>query len=431
MEDGGLRAVLVAHRRYGKDDIALHFTATQCMTHVGNYWHMLPQYNQGKKVIWNAVNPKTGKRRIDEAFPEEIRARTNNTEMLIEFKNGSIWQIVGSDNYNSIVGAPPVGICFSEWALANPMAWPFLEPILEENGGWALFIYTSRGNNHGRTFYENAVKSDYWFGQKITAHETDVFDEKQLERIKQGLIANYGEELGRALYEQEYECSFEGAVFGAYYAKVMRDARENNRITHVPHQPEIEVDTCWDLGVDDSMSIWFFQPIGKGFHFIDYYESSGYGMEHYSNVLKEKPYVYGNHWMPHDGGGRVITEGEVAKTPQEMAEDLGIRPVSVVQRPRNMELILKVQIPACRNMIARCWFDQDKCEQGISCLENYKAVYDEEKKVLSNRPQHDWASHGADSFRTFAVGYEDSGTGLIISKQQRLREPKPLSWMAG
>jgi len=405
LERGGKRSVEVAHRRWGKDDVGLHFTATKIMEEVANYWHMLPEYNQGKKVIWNAVNPKTSKRRIDEAFPVELRTRTNNTEMLIEFVNGSVWQIVGSDNYNSIVGAPPKGIVLSEWALANPMAWPYLEPILEENNGWAIFIYTSRGNNHGRTFYETARDSDYWFSEKITAHQSPVFTEEQLERIKQGLISNYGIELGTALYEQEYECSFEGAVFGAYYAKVMRDARKEGRVTKVPHQLGIEVDTCWDLGVDDSMSIWFFQPIGKAFHFIDYYEASGYGFEHYAKVLKEKGYVYGNHWMPHDADARVQSPGELAKTPRQMAEDVGIKPVTTVERARNMELILKVHIPACRNMISRCWFDDRKCVQGIACLENYKAEYDEEKKVLSNYPKHDWSSHGADSFRTFAVGY--------------------------
>ena len=428
MENGGKRGLLVAHRRFGKDDIGLHFTATQLMEKPGNYWHMLPQYNQGKKVIWNAVNPRTQKRRIDEAFPVELRTRTNNTEMLIEMKNGAVWQIVGSDNYDSIVGAPPRGIVLSEWAIANPMAWPYLEPILEENNGWALFIYTSRGNNHGRTFYETALKSDHWFGAKITARETDVFTDEQLERIKEGLISNYGIELGTALFEQEYECSFEGAVFGAYYNKQMREAREQGRIGKVPHQTGIEVDTCWDLGVDDSMSIWFFQPIGTGFHFIDYYEASGYGWEHYAQKLKEKPYVYGTHWMPHDANARVQSPGEVAKKPKEMAEDLGIKPIEIVQRPRNMDLILSVQIPAVRNMLSRCWFDEQKCSQGIMCLENYRAEYDETKKKLSNRPLHDWSSHGSDAFRTFAVGWKEKTPQIKIRLPQY--SPQQHGWMA-
>ena len=430
MERGGKRGLLVAHRRYGKDDIALHFTATQMMEKPGNYWHMLPAYTQGKKVIWNAVNPKTGKHRIDEAFPKELRIRTNNTEMLIETANNSVWQIVGSDNYDSIVGAPPRGIVFSEWALANPMAWPYLEPILEENQGWALFIYTSRGNNHGRTFYEAALKDPDWYAGKVTAHETEVFDELQLARIKRGLMDRFADELGLALYEQEYECSFEGAVFGAYFAKAMRDARKSGRVGNVPWQPGLEVDTAWDLGVDDSQTCWFFQvmPGGRSFNFIDYYENTGYGWEHYAKVLKEKPYTYGTHWMPHDANARVQSPGEIAKTPKEMAEDLGIAPIEIVQRPRNMDLIIKVQIPAMRNQIAKCYFDETNCSHGISCLENYKSEYNEEKKVLSNRPNHDWSSHGADGFRTFAVGWKEKTKPIEIKLPQYAGQAQ--GWMA-
>ena len=418
LEGGGKRAVEVAHRRFGKDDVALHFTATQCMQRVGNYWHMLPQYSWARKVVWTAVNPDTGKKRIDETFPKEIRTKTRETDMLIEFCSGSVWQLVGSDNYNQVVGAPPIGIVFSEWALANPIAWPYLEPILEQNRGWALFIYTSRGNNHGRTFYENALKWQNWYAEKVTARDTTVFDEAQLERIREGLTANYGGELGQALFDQEYLCSFEGAVFGAYFNQQIREAREQGRITKVPHQPGIEVDTFWDLGVDDSMSIWFMQPIGKAYHFIDYYEATGYGLEHYAKVLRARPYVYGNHWMPHDASHREMTSGEIAKSRKEVAENLGIRPIEIIQRARNMDIIMQVHIPAMRNVLSQCWFDEQKCSTGISALENYRAKYDEEKKKLSNRPTEDWSSHGADSFRTFAVGYAPKqkvriGTGRI------------------
>ncbi len=406
MEDGGKRAVEVAHRRWGKDDVALHFTATAAHERVGNYWHMLPQYNQGRKVIWDAVNPVTGTRRIDEAFPPAIRTRIRNTDMMIELKCGSIWQIVGSDNYDSYVGSPPIGIVLSEWAVSNPMSWAYLSPILEQNDGWALFIYTSRGKNHGKTTYEFGKATDGWFAQRLKADETPVFNDIQLQNIKNEYLNIYGDSLGMALYEQEYYCSFEGAIIGAYYTREMREAYDQKRITKVPYQVGIEVDTAWDLGVDDSMSIWFFQPIGTGFHFIDYYESSGYGMAHYAQVLKEKDYLYGNHWMPHDAAARVLSEGEIAKSPMEMAEDVGIKPVNVVERPRNMDVIIKQHIPAVRNMISTCWFDEDKCAQGIACLENYRSEYDEEKKVMGLRPLHDWSSHGADAFRTFTVGYK-------------------------
>jgi phage terminase large subunit len=405
LERGGKRAVEVAHRRFGKDDVGLHFTATQAMQVVGNYWHMLPQYSQARKVVWTAINPATGKRRIDEAFPPEIRRKKNEQEMMIELRSGSVWQLVGSDNYNSIVGAPPIGIVMSEWALANPMAWAYLAPILEANNGWVLFIYTSRGNNHGRTTYEHALQDAEWYAERLSARDTDVFSPKQLDKIEKEYIHIFGDELGRAIFEQEYLCSWEGAVFGAYFSRQMRQASEENRITTVPYQPTHEVDTFWDLGVDDSMAIWFMQPSGKAFHFIDYYENTGYGLEHYAHILKDKGYNYGNHYMPHDANIREMTSSEIARTRKQVAEQLGIRPIEVVSRVRNMDTLINVHIPACRNVLSRCWFDKEKCKIGISALENYRAEYDEEKKILSNKPLHNWSSHGSDAFRTFAVGY--------------------------
>jgi hypothetical protein len=368
---------------------------------------MLPKYEQARKVIWDAVNPRTGKKRIDEAFPEEIRSRTSSKTMLIETVTGSVWQLVGSDNYDQYVGSPPLGVVFSEWSLANPMAWGFVSPILEENGGWAAFIYTSRGNNHGRTLFDYAAKTDGWYAERIPATATPVFKSDKLAAIKHELSELYGYELGTAMYQQEYLCSWEGAVLGAYFSRQIAEARESGRITAVPHMPGHEVDTFWDLGVDDSMTIWFMQRVGQKFHFIDYYESAGYGLEHYAKLLKSKPYVYGNHYMPHDANQREMTSSEVARSRKEVATDLGIRPVQVVSRVRNMDTLIQVHIPAMRNILSSCWFDADKCKQGLSCLENYRSEYDETKKILGVRPQHDWTSHGSDAFRTFAVGYND------------------------
>jgi diadenosine tetraphosphatase ApaH/serine/threonine PP2A family protein phosphatase len=397
----------------------------------GNYWHMLPQYNQARKVVWDAVNPRTGKRRIDEAFPEEIRAKTRRQDMSIEFKNGAIWQLVGSDNYNAYVGSPPRGIVLSEWAISNPMCWAFLAPILEENGGWALFIYTSRGNNHGRELDEHAQVTDGWYSERLPATETPVFTQAQLDTIAVEYRKIYGVELGVALFDQEYLCSWEGAVFGAYFAQQMREARAENRITSVPHRTGIEVDTFWDLGVDDSMSIWFMQPVGQSYNFIDYYESSGYGLEHYAKLLKSKPYTYGNHWMPHDADQREMTNSEVAKSRREVAQDLGIRPVEVIQRARNMDLIIQVHIPAVRNILSRCWFDAEKCQQGIKCLENFRAEYDDEKKRLGTRYLHDWSSHGASAFITFAVGYKEHvAMPDIPLRTGSMFDDNSLTWMS-
>lgn len=408
LESGGKRLVEVWHRRAGKDDLALHWTAVSALQAPGNYWHMLPEFSHGRRALWEAVNPHTGKRRIDEAFPPEIRkGKANETGMRIELVSGSVWHIVGSDNFDSLVGSPPRGVVFSEWSLADPRAWGFIEPILEENGGWAIFPFTPRGQNHGKTMYDHAAKTAGWFGQILTADDTNVFDPDQLQRIKEGLISIYGDTEGEALFQQEYYCSFSGLTPGAYYGKQMADARTQGRVCSVPYQPGHEVDTFWDLGVDDSMTIWFVQPIGKAFHVIDYYENSGFGLEHYARILKERGYNYGNHYMPHDAEQREMTNSEIALSRREVAQNLGIKPIDVISRARNMDTVIQVHIPAVRNILPRCWFDEKKCSRGISALEGYRSEYDEERKRLGTRPVHDWCSHGADAFRTFAVGYRE------------------------
>lgn len=419
LEGGGLRAVEVAHRRWGKDEVALHFTACASQQRIGGYWHMLPQFNQCRKAVWDAINPRTGRKRIDDAFPEEIRAHTRNTDMFIEFVNGSTWQLVGSDNYNSLVGSPPVGLVLSEYALADPQCWAYLSPILEENGGWAAFISTSRGNNHLKRILDFARVTKGWFNQVLTANDTPVFNERQLLQIRDDLIGAFGLELGEAMFEQEYMCSFQGAVIGAYYGKQMAVARKEGRITSVPYETGLEVYTFWDLGIDDSMTIWFMQFNGMETRVIDYYENSGMGLAHYAKVLKAKPYVYGDHYMPHDAAVREMSAGERAKSREEVARELGIRPIVIVPRPRNIDAVM-TGIEGVRNALGSCWFDAVKCVQGVSALEGYKSEYDESKKVMTNKPLHDWCSHGADAFRTFAVGYKSkrkpkSGTRRVLS----------------
>jgi hypothetical protein len=409
LENGGKRLVEVWHRRAGKDEVALHWTAVDMVQHPGNYWHMLPEYSHGRRALWDAVNPHTGKKRIDEAFPPEIRTKTNQQEMKIEVVGGGIWHVVGSDNFDGLVGSPPRGVVFSEWSLADARAWGFIEPILEENGGWAIFPYTPRGNNHGKTMYDHAKAHPDWFASLLRADQTGVFTQSQLDNIKAGLISIYGDNEGLALYSQEYECSFEGCVPGAYYAKQMAQARQEGRICRVPYDNMSEVYTFWDLGVDDSMTIWFIQPVGREFRVLDYYENTGFGLEHYAKVIKEKPYVYAEHIMPHDANQREMTNSEIALSRKEVAENLGIRPITVVSRVKNVDTVVQVHIPAVRNILARCLFDELKCAKGISALEGYCAEYDEEKKKLGNRPLHNWCSHGSDAFRTFAVGYSEPG----------------------
>jgi hypothetical protein len=287
----GKRAVAVWHRRAGKDEICLHTAAVKAFERVGNYWHMLPEYSQARKAIWDAVNPHTGKRRIDEAFPPEIRKTTREHEMQIVFKNGSTWQVVGSDSYNRLVGSTPCGVVFSEWSISNPSAWAYIRPILAENGGWAFFIYTPRGRNHGWTTLEGAVENDGWFAQVLTADQTGVFTPEQLASERQEFIRQYGEVEGDSFFRQEYMASFDAALMGAFYGQWMEAADREGRIAEV-QAANREVFTAWDIGFSDDTVIWFFQlePMGK-LRIIDYYANSGKDIEHYVDILKSKGYA--------------------------------------------------------------------------------------------------------------------------------------------
>lgn len=393
-ECGGTRGVAVAHRRFGKDDIALNWAAVAAHQRTGTYWHLLPLQTQAKKAIWNAIDEETGVRRIDQTFPEHIRATTNEQEMFIRFKCGSTWQVVGSDNYNSLVGSPPVGVTMSEWALADPAAWVYLSPILERNGGWASFIYTPRGKNHGYAFWKLSQSDPAWFGIRKTALETGVFTPAQLERIKEQLQALYGDEDGANLFEQEYMVSFDVAIIGAYFGRLIARLEMEGRITSVPYDPNYPVDTSWDLGLDDATAIWFYQQVGRECRVIDHYNVRNKSLVDIAKDLKLKPYAYGEHYGPFDMDTRELS---YAKTRKETLEANGIKPVRACPKTGPAE-----RINATRQFLPKCVFDAKKCEKGLEALRSYHVDYDDKNKTPRKTPAHDWSSHDADSFGTYA-----------------------------
>lgn len=402
-EQGVKRSLLIWHRRAGKDEVALHEAAIAAHQRPATYWHMLPEYAQARKAIWNAVNPHSGKRRIDEAFPDELRANTNEQEMFIRFKSGATWQVVGSDRYNAAVGTPPAGIVFSEWALSNPAAWGYLAPILLENGGWARFITTPRGRNHCKKMLDMARTDPKWFAQVLTINDTGAVSQEAVEQQRKEYHALFGEDQGDALIEQEYYCSFEAAILGAYWGKEMAKAEREGRICSVGYEQALPVHTAWDLGVGDSTAIWFFQVHGPDVRVIDHYEAHGYGVDHYVQVLKDKRYAYGNDYVPHDAKVREWTNSGpngLAKTRVETLIQLKRKPVLVPLHT------LDDGINAARRTLGRCVFDADKCANGIEALRQYKREWDEDALVFRNTPRHDWTSHSADGFRYLAMAWQ-------------------------
>lgn len=402
LENGGKRAVEIAHRRWGKDDVILHRTAIAAHERVATYWHCLPEYEQARKAIWNAVNPHTGKRRIDEAFPSELRETKDEQQMFIRFKNGSTWQVIGSDRYNSLVGAGVAGVVFSEWALCNPSAWGYIRPMMEENDGWATFITTPRGRNHAKAMYDMAQTNPKWFGELSTIHDTGALTQEQLDESLKEYIALYGEDLGRAQYEQEYLCSFNAAIMGAFYAREMLAVRTEDRV-QAELRPVVDrpVHTAWDLGVEDSTAIWWFQVVGSQIRILDYYVAHGYGVDHYAEVVKSKPWLRGIDFVPHDAkvrqwgvpGARTRVESMVAE---------GLHP-QLVAMSSDMD-----GHQAVRTTLPRCVFHTRTEPEGMAALENYHREWDDELKTYRLKAQHDWSSHGAKAFQYLSQAWRDA-----------------------
>ena len=418
LEKGGTRAVAVWHRRAGKDLFAINWIARCMVTRPGLYWHCFPTYEQGRKIAWDGFT-KAGKKFLN-AFPEELQASKSNTTMRIELKSmgynvdgspqpGGIYQVVGTDDVDRLVGPNPFGVVFSEYSISDPRAWEYIRPILIENGGWALFIYTPRGHNHGYTLLELSRKSTRWFNQVLTVADTisEGIPSVSMEDIE---TAKLEDGMTEEMVQQEFYCSFEAPLIGAYYGKEMLAMRGHkgveqrgiepvpSRIGNVPWEPRLPVHTYWDIGMDDATAIIMMQVFGQELRIIDYLEDSGEGLPYYIKALRDKPYVFDRHYGPHDIEVRDFSNG---KSRKEVAYSLGVR---FIVTPK---MDLMDGIGAVRDILHRVWIDEAKCLRLINALCSYRKKWNEERKVYENQPLHDWSSHGADAMRTMAVNHRD------------------------
>ena len=392
----------------------MHRTAVAAFERPATYWTALPEYAQARKALWAAVNPHTGKRRIDEAFPHPLRASTNEQEMFIRFHNGSTWQLVGSDRYNSLVGAGVAGVTFSEFALANPSAWGYIRPMLEENNGWAAFISTPRGRNHFKSMLEMGEKRPSWFAQTLSIHDTNALSAEQIEESLSEYIALYGEDIGRAQFAQEYEVSFNAAILGAFYAREMMAVRSEGRICNVQPIPGRPVHRVWDIGVRDDTSIWWFQVVGNRIYILDCYTASGGDVPTFAELVhsKESEFAPGNDYVPHDAK---VKEWGTGRTRVETMTLHGLKPILV-------PLAGKLDgINAVRTTLPKCLFHPRTEEVGIAALEQYRREWDDERKCFKANEYHDWTSHLADAFRYLAMAWRTVPVHIDVS----LPKPQP------
>lgn len=422
MDSGYDRAIAVWSRRAGKDKTLINLLVKKALERIGVYYYFFPTYSQGRRILWDGID--NGGMAFMDHIPEELIETSNSNDMKIKMTNGSIIQIVGTDEPDRVRGSNPVGCVFSEYAFQNPQAYDIVRPILRANGGWAVFNSTPFGENHFWKLWTEAQDNPKWFTQMVTIEEALDNDGQPyitLEDIEEERRSGMSDEL----IEQEFYCSFRANTGGFYYRKALNDAHDENRICTVPYDENATVETWWDLGIKDQTAIWFTQNVGKEIHVIDYLVESGEGLPYYVKMLKEKPYVYGKHNLPHDVKARELGTG---KSRYEMLEDLlGSNMLDVVPR-----LSVDDGIQAGRSIFRSCWFDEKKCKLGLEALANYHREYNEKTKTFSNKPAHDWSSDGADAFRYFAVGHTaprraKSRKDVYLKRYKKLQRK---GWMA-
>lgn len=404
-------AVVVAHRRAGKTVACINDLvrgAVTCPHREPRYGYVAPYYSQAKDVAWSYLKHYTA------PIPG---IGVNESELRVDFPNGGRVRLYGADNYERMRGIYFDGLVLDEFGDMDPRAWQeVLRPSLADRAGWAVFMGSPKGLNHFADLWEHAHADPDWLALRLRASETGLLPASEL--------ADARKTMSEDQYAAEFECSFEASVVGAYYGREMRAADDQGRIGNVPYQPELAVDTWWDLGIDDAMAIWFTQTAGREVHVIDYYEEAGEGLPHYAKVLQDRGYVYGSHNAPHDIKVRELGTG---RSRLEIAAALGIR-FQVVP-----DIGLMDGIDAARAFLPRCWFDRVKTERGRLALTSYRKVWDEKRRVFQSGPLHDWASNGCDAFRYLAVGHKATPYRAPTEPRRRAMEASnrpDTSWMA-
>ena len=436
------RAFLLAHRRTGKDLLAWNNLIKESQKRVGLYWHCLPMLNQARKIIWNGCT-KDGTPFLDFIPPPLIKSKRDD-DMTIRLTNGSLIQLVGADRFDSLVGTNPIGVNLSEFALMKPAVWDYLSPILNENDGWATFVTTPRGTNHAFDLFKAMVdaiknKGAQYFVQVLTVDDTrkplldgngkEIRDEKgdrilvpviSQEAIQEQRDLNVPEEI----IQQEYYCSFEAGLVGSYYGEAMRKLEADGRALPNPTlwDPEKTVYTAWDLGISDAMAIWYFQYEKDKVNVIEYNEFTEKSLAECCCIVRadwdklqedfgwdnaqidkakrqyghHKEYVYApRHFGPHDLSQRDVATGVTRKN---VAKKYGIN-FRAVPKTAVLE-----GIDLVRRMLLKVTFNQEKCLLGIRALKEYHKEWDDKRQIYSDKPFHDWSSHGCDAFRYLCQG---------------------------
>lgn len=390
-------AALVCHRRAGKTVACvadLVDAALRCDRQNGRFAYIAPFYTQAKDVAWTYV------KQMSAPIPG---VAINESELRADYPNGSRVRLYGADNADRMRGLYFDGVVLDEPADMRPSVWgEVVRPTLSDRQGWAAFIGTPKGHNEFYDTYERAKQSDDWFDFMLPASSSGILPESELADARLTMTAEQ--------YEQEYECSFEAAITGAYFGKEIAAAEREGHICELPYVRELPVHTAWDLGIGDSTAIWFFQVAGGEVRIIDHYEAHSHGLPHYASVLEAKGYKYGDDWVPHDARVRELGTG---RTRVETLQMLGRNP-KLVPAHKVMD-----GINAARLSMPAIWFDRARCADGLEALRQYRAEYDEKTRAFKDNPRHDWTSHTADAFRYLAMAWRQMAPAQPAKQPER------------
>lgn len=404
------RLLLVWHRRAGKDTLAFQLMWMKAIQVPGLYLYMAPVISQAASIIWRG----RGKDGVGflEYIPKELIAKINESTMSIYLVNGSIIRVTGSNAWESLIGSNPLGLVFSEFQNSDLRAWELLRPILAENGGSACFTATPRGYNHLYDLVETNRDNPSWVISTLTVDDT---------RLNNGLpvISNEAIEeerragMAESVIQQEFYCSFSAAVSGGYYSDEMALIKDGGRVCDFDIDANLPVYVSFDLGISDCTSVCLVQVHpGGDVKVIYHFEDSGKAIGFYALELKKIQQRlgfkrFGKFFLPHDIR---VTELGSGLTRIEQLRRAGIVPRIV----GNHKIVERIQ--CVRVMLNKTWFHQSNCKILVKSLSEYRARWDEVRKV-SLGPLHDNTSHAADSFGYFAVGFLQNYERANFDKQ--------------
>jgi len=391
-------AVLVAHRRCGKTVACVQGlidkSTTQQREH-GRYAYVGPYLGQAKEVAWEYLK----------RFAKPIIASKNEGELWIETVQGHRIRIHGADNPDRLRGAYLDGVVLDEYADMRPSVYgSIIRPMLADRLGWATFIGTPKGRNSFFDIWNAAQNDPRWFTAMLRASETGLISPEEL--------ADAGKDMTPEEYSQEFECSFDAAIQGAYYGKEIAEAERAGRVCDVPLVSDAPVQAAWDLGIGDSTAIWVFQCVGSEVRVLDAFENSGFGLEWYVEELRRRG--WGNlgvrHWLPHDAKARDLTTG---RSRVEFLVSLGLKCDLVPN------LGVDDGINAARLLMPQVWFNKGPTDEGVEALRQYRTEYNEKTKAFNDQPRHDWTSHYADAYRYMSVAAREQAKPEVV-------KPKPI-----